>query len=408
MLVKIKALLWTHKATKNGEHEIRLRLTLYKEVVYLSTGYTSSIDDWDKQNDCPKPTHPKFKSVIKKIGDLTEAIDFEIKLLLKKGIDIIPLSDIKNKIKTPIQKSVNAKILAFYQTIISELEEEARIGYSKIFKSSRDNIKKFLNGTDKNFINFTKKDFEDYEKYLLRTVHQESSISVYIRTFSRLWNIAIERGLCSKEHHPSKYIKFKAYRRFKTKKRALSADVIQSIESLRFEINSREYRSQQYFLFSYYARGINFIDLAKLKNENIQNNEIEYIRSKNKRHYHFQLHPKAYAIINFFLSIQPEGSEYIFPILTNRHDTPKRIDARIDSALKDLNEDLAKMARMIGLDKKLTSYAARHSFATTLRNKKVSVSIIQEALGHETELQTTTYLDEIDDTIVAKMIEEAL
>jgi len=88
--------------------------------------------------------------------------------------------------------------------------------------------------------------------------------------------------------------------------------------------------------------------------------------------------------------------------LTNMHDTPKKIDARIDSALKDLNEDLAKMAQMIGLDKKLTSYAARYSFATNLRNKKVSVSIIQEALGHETELQTTTYLDEIDDTICGK------
>ena len=66
MLVKIKALLWTHKTTKNGEHEIRLRFTLYKEVVYLSTGYTSTIDNWDKQNDCPKPTHPKFKLIIKK------------------------------------------------------------------------------------------------------------------------------------------------------------------------------------------------------------------------------------------------------------------------------------------------------------------------------------------------------
>ena len=296
----------------------------------------------------------------------------------------------------------------FYQTVISELEEEGRIGYSKVFKSSRDSLKKFVNNADKNFINFTKRDFENYEKHLLKTVHQESSISVYVRTFSRLWNIAIERGLCPKEHRPSKYIKFKAYRRFKTKKRALSSEVIKSIESLLFDTSSREYRSQQYFLFSYYARGINFIDLAKLKRENIQNNEIEYIRSKNKRHYHFQLHPKACSIINFFLSIHYEDSEYIFPILTNRHDTPKKIDARIDSALKDLNEDLAKMAHIIGLDKKLTSYAARHSFATNLRSKKVSVSIIQEALGHETELQTATYLDEIDDTIVAKMIEEAL
>lgn len=66
MLVKIEAFLWTHKITKSGEHGIRLRLTPYKEVVYLSTEYTLTIENWDKENDCPKPTHPQFKSIIKK------------------------------------------------------------------------------------------------------------------------------------------------------------------------------------------------------------------------------------------------------------------------------------------------------------------------------------------------------
>jgi len=66
------------------------------------------------------------------------------------------------------------------------------------------------------------------------------------------------------------------------------------------------------------------------------------------------------------------------------------------------------MAKLIGLEKHLTSYVARHSFATNLRHKNVSVSIIQEALGHETEMQTMTYLDDLDDSIIAKSIENAL
>ena len=73
------------------------------------------------------------------------------------------------------------------------------------------------------------------------------------------------------------------------------------------------------------------------------------------------------------------------------NDTPKKIDARIDSALKDLNEDLKAMANEIKLEKDLTSYVARHSFATNLRQKNVDMSIIQEAMGHETQLQTMTY-----------------
>jgi integrase len=410
MQVKIKTILWKHKKAANGEHEIRLRLTLYKEVTYLNTGFTSFEKNWDAENGCPKSSHPNFKLIIKKIQDLVEEINFEVRLLLKNGVDVFSLTELKNKIKAPIKKNGRAKILEFYETIIGELENEGRIGYSKIFRSTKDNLKKFMKNIDKTFMSFSKNDFQNYEKFLLENLDHESTISVYIRTFTRLWNIAIEKGACPKEHHPSKYLKFKAYRRFKTKKRAVSSDTIKAIENLKFENLSRMYRSQQYFLFSYYARGINFIDMAKLKfNENIKGNEMTYIRSKNKRRYQYKLHPKALTIINNFekLFIKSDAG-YIFPILDSRHDSPKKIDARIDSALKDLNEDLRKIATEIGLEKHLTSYVARHSFATTLRHKNVNLSIIQEALGHETELQTMTYLEDLDDSIIANSIEDAL
>jgi len=410
MQVRIKTIFWKHKKAANGEHEIRLRLTLYKEVTYLNTGFTSSEENWDADNECPKSSHPKFKMVIKKIQNLIDEVNFEVRLLLKDGVDMFSLSTLKNKIKTPIKKHSKVKILQFYEEVITQLENEGRIGYSKAFVSSRDNLNKFLKKTDKSFISFSKDDFYNYEKFLLGGLKYESTISFYIRTFTRLWNIAIERGICPKEHHPSKFFKFKAYRRFKTKKRAITADNIKAIENLIFEDSSRMYRSQQYFLFSYYARGMNFIDMAKLRfDENLRGNEITYTRSKNKRRYQYQLHSKAISIIQNFkrLSI-PNNNNYVFPILESWHDSPKKIDARIDSALKDLNEDLSKMAKLIGSEKHITSYVARHSFATNLRHKNVNVSIIQEALGHETELQTMTYLDDLDDVMIANSIEAAL
>jgi integrase/recombinase XerD len=390
-------------------------LKLYARVLpdknlYLCVfGFTSADIDWDESNSCPRPSHPKFKAVIKKLGDLTEAVEFEVRLSMKNGVDIFSLAEIKNKIKAPAKKISKVKILEFYGTVIKELEEEGRVGYSNTFVSSLGSLKKFLNGADKSFVAFSKENCENYEKFLLDGINEESTVSVYLRTFYRLWNIAVERGICPKEHHPSKYIKFKPYRKFKTKKRALSANVISSIEKLGLEKDSREFRSQQFFLFSYYARGINFIDIAKLRSANLKGTELTYIRSKNKRRYQYILHSKAVAIIKLFAAGNVTGeNNYLFPILKNEHDTPKKIDARVDSALKDMNEDLDNIAKMLGLEKKLTSYVARHSFATNLRSKNVNISIIQEAMGHETELQTMTYLDEIDDSIVAKSIEDAL
>lgn len=408
-VVKIKPLLWMYKTSKNGEHEIRIRVTQYKEVNYFSTGFTSTEGNWDLVNECPRSTHPKFKSIIKRINELTSDIDYEIKTLQRNGVDLISLKELKDKIRQVHLRVKPVKIFELYDLVIEEMEVQGRIGYAGVFTSAKRVLKKYM-PMDKSFLSFTKKDFEDFEKYLKAEVPSDSTISVYVRTFNRLWNIAIQRGYCPKEHHPSKYFTFKAYRRFKTKKRAVSPDVMKKIEDLEFDRTSRMYRSQQLFLFSYYARGINFNDMAKLKYKvNIKGNEINYTRSKNKRKYDYQLHSKALAIIEWFktCNLQSDG-EYVFPILMQMHDTPKKIDARIDSALKDLNEDLKSMAVKIKLNKDLTSYVARHSFATNLRLKNVDLNIIQEAMGHETQLQTMTYLEEIDDTVIAKSIEEAL
>jgi site-specific recombinase XerD len=365
-------------------------------------------EHWDTINEIPKVSHPKFKEIFKEIERLKDEADFEIKLAKKSNVSLSP-SELRQKINKN-QSLSSFKILEFFDKVVADLEKEERIGYSNVFRNCKGIVSNFLKSVDKSFSAFSKSDCENFEKYLLDNVNKNSSISHYLRTFYRLWNIAIANDICTKEQHPQKYIKFKVYKKFKTRKRAISFENIQSIEQLRLDACSRLFRSQQYFLFSYYARGINFIDLAQLKDRiNLRGNELHYVRSKNKREYQFTLHSKAYAILVSFKNYPMQSDAgYLFPILSKKQDTPKKIDARIDSALKDLNEDLRTIANMIGLHKDLTSYVARHSFATNLRSKKVDVGIIQEALGHETEIQTATYLDEIDDSIVAASIEDAL
>jgi integrase/recombinase XerD len=79
-----------------------------------------------------------------------------------------------------------------------------------------------------------------------------------------------------------------------------------------------------------------------------------------------------------------------------------------DSALKDLNENLKTIKEAKSIDRHVTSYVARHSFATNLKHKKVAISVIQEAMGHETEEMTRIYIEEYDDELVSSSIEEAL
>ncbi|EHQ24323.1 phage integrase SAM-like domain-containing protein [Mucilaginibacter paludis] len=412
--IVFEPILWTYKALENGEFSIYLRLTFYKDVKYLGTGFSTSNENWDSEKNSPQKSHPQYSSVISKINNLIDDVKFEIKLAGSEGRDIT-LQEIKQKIKNKkkvaIEKTAPSKLKLYewYDVLIKNLEEAGKPGPADILSSSKANLMKVFE-KDKLFNAFTVDDFEAYEKYLTTNIKTESTYSFYLRTFYGVWNKAIKKGYCHKDHHPKNHIQFQAYKKIKTKKRAVSADYIQSIEKLTYEPNTRHFRSQKYFLFSYYSRGMNFTDMALLKHKkNIEGADISYRRSKNKRDYDFKLHPKALAIIALFRNYPMQSDAgYVFPILNSTHSTARKIDQRIESALKDLNEDLKDMAKDIGLERTLTSYVARHSFATNLRSKDVDVKIIQEALGHETETQTTTYLAEIDDSIIASSIENAL
>jgi integrase/recombinase XerD len=96
------------------------------------------------------------------------------------------------------------------------------------------------------------------------------------------------------------------------------------------------------------------------------------------------------------------------PFIMKEHSTSKMIDARIDSALKDFNEDSKAMAEAIGWNKVFTSNALRHGFASHLNEADVDIKIIQESMGHETQAQTRTYLDDIEDSIITNTINSAL
>jgi len=417
MEITIKPILWTYRKIKEtdnkcvaGEHEVRIRLTQDRDPKYISTGFSSSVENWSEEHGRPEISHPNFLNLSNTINKIIDDIDFEIKTADKVGRFITHI-EIKAKLTQPTQITIASekpkKILAYIQSIVDYYESIDNIGYAGVFSSNKLTVKKLLDGKDKMFLAFIKADHEAYEKQMAGL--SESTKSLYLRTYYRVWNLAIADGLVPKDRHPRQHIKFKAYKRIRTKKRSIKSEYWKRILKLRPSKNTRIHRSHLLMQFMYYARGMNFNDVVKLKKEQFVNNGIDYKRSKNKRGYDFELHPKAIAVIKEFENL-PEQSDagYIFPFIMLEHDTAKKIDARIDSALKDFNEDSNAMALAVGWNKKFTSNALRHGFASHLNEANVDIKIIQEALGHETQVQTRVYLDDIDDSIIADAINAAL
>ncbi|PAW95464.1 hypothetical protein CKK33_18945 [Mucilaginibacter sp. MD40] len=417
MEIAVKAVLWTYRTildTENnyvmGEHEVRIRMTQNRDTKYMSTGYSSSIANWNSENNSPRSSHPKYKALVSKIKKMEDDIHYEIKTAEKAG-RLITHVEIKaaltsNVSLTPAAEKPN-RILAYIQSLVDHYDAIDNPGYANVFYNNKLTVKKLLKDKDKMFLAFTKADHEAYERQISGT--SESTRSHYLRTYYRVWNLAIEDGLCSKDHHPKKYIKFKAYKRIRTKKRSIKSDYWERLLNLKPAKDTRIYRSHLLMQFMYYARGMNFNDMIKLKKEQFVNNGIVYKRSKNKRNYDFELHPEAVRIINLFEDFHEQSDAgYIFPFVMKEHDSAKKIDVRIDSALKDFNEDAKAMAEAVGWNKQFTSNALRHGFASHLNEADVDIKIIQEAMGHETQADTRIYLADLEDSIITNAINGAL
>lgn len=172
-----------------------------------------------------------------------------------------------------------------------------------------------------------------------------------------------------------------------TVKRAIGVDVIRRLAGL--DLTNRELiLSRDLFLFSFYARGIAFIDLAKLTRRNVCDGRLTYLRSKTRQPLSVKLEPPMRAILNKYARLNPP---YLFPILHNSYFD----QSEYNNALRTYNNHLHRLGQLVGSPAPLSSYVARHSWATTAKRLDIALRVISEAMGHTSEMTTRIYLDSI-------------
>ncbi len=239
----------------------------------------------------------------------------------------------------------------------------------------------------------------EYENYLLsvRGVQRNSS-SAYLRIIRAAYYklTADKRGQDSNPFAP-------VYTGVdRTIKRSVGIPAIRRLNEL--TLNKWGLRlSRDLFLFSFYARGIAFIDLAQLTQNNVQKGRLTYIRSKTRQLLSVKIENPMLTIIDRYARI---NAPYLFPILHSSHFNQQEYD----KALRTYNNHLHHLGFLIGCPTTLSSYVARHSWATTAKRLNVATRVISESMGHTDETTTQIYLDSLDldklDTANRKIIHE--
>jgi len=273
------------------------------------------------------------------------------------------------------------------------LEETGKIGNSLIYKNTLTVFKRFRVEKDLTFDELNYNQLISFEEYLQKKGNMVNTIFTHMKTLRSVYNKAIKENLAKKELYPFEQYHLKDE---KTSKRALSKANIIALKELDLSENHRMQFARDLFFFSFYTRGMSFVDIAHLKVENIVDDRLLYVRNKTNQKFTIKLTTQISEIIAKYNDLKVKES-YIFPIITN----PKGdVYKQCLDALSLTNSRLGKIGKKLNFPIHLSTYVARHSWATIAKREGIPTAVISEGLGHETERTTQIYLDSFENNVL--------
>ena len=293
-------------------------------------------------------------------------------------------ADVVRRFRSPAE---GLTLQGFMREQIAALRACNRLGTARNYERALCSFSKFL-GAEIPIGAMTEQLIDDYNLFLVRRGIVRNTISFYMRVLRSVYNKAVRRRL-TEQTTPFRNVYTGIDR---TRKRAIDKQIIARLKGLDLRASATLALTRDLFMFSFYTRGMSFVDMVYLKRSDLQDGIIRYARRKTGQLMAVRIEPSIRAIIDRYAA---KGGSYVFPILTD--DDPTRTFERYQSALTCYNRRLKKLAGLLELDAPLSSYWARHSWATTARNLHVPMSVISAGLGHTSERTTRIYLAMLED-----------
>ena len=290
-----------------------------------------------------------------------------------------------------------------FNEYIERLKKRKSIGTATSYQTALNSLLSYkknlrLSEIDEDFLN-------DYETALLAKKKSETTIGIYLRSLRAVFNFAIDKEVV----HPKKY-PFKKYTipAPRSTKKALKKNDVKKIFSYETEDTARE-KALDFWKFSFLCNGMNFKDIALLKNEDFKGDFIEFRRSKTRRTtksgnmpIRIPMNDMSKAILRKYRGKGLNPKDPIFPIITKSMDEVQ-IDKAVENFIQITNKWLKRIGTELELPLKFTTYVARHSFATIQKNNGLSREYLKESLGHSSIATTERYLSSFEDEDVVEM-----
>ena len=293
-------------------------------------------------------------------------------------------------LKRFLKKEQSNLFEVFAETLIDKKREEGHRSLATKYQSSLNSLIRFLKGRLLTFEDMDSSLMLSYENYLKDLGRCPNTTSFYMRNLRAIYNQAVEQGLTPQNHPFARVYTGIA----KTVKRAVNIEEVQKIKAKELPPDSAEEFSRDIFLFSLYTCGMSLIDIAHLLKSDLQGDHLSYRRQKTGQRITIRWEPCMQKLVDKYNN---DDSPYLIPLITRPGEDEER---QYQNRIHLINHHLKKLGEELGLSSRLTSYVARHSWASIAKSQDVPVAAISEAMGHTTERTTRIYLKSFDNTLV--------
>lgn len=369
--------------------------TLYYHLIHqrnlrwISTDYHVFPEEWNDKKPAIIVSNRNSRQAHLQL--IQSQIDWEMKqmqrIIRDKDAEGIPytIDDIAKEIH---QLQPSQSVFDFFRLQIAKKEQMQCIGTKSNYTSATNRFMEFRNQEDLTFSQMTREMMEMYQAWLWNRGVGQNTVAFYLRTLRTLYNKAVEAG----QAPPNDIFAHVQTNNVRTAKRAIKVKDIRKIENLDLPIGSSLDKARDLFLLSFYLRGMAFVDMAFLKKTDLKCGMVSYNRRKTHQNINIEWMKPMQTIIDKYAG-QTMDSPYLLPILTGKESSPYIAYRKVEH---NTNYNLKNIGKMIGLKIPLTTYVARHTWASVALHMNIPIATISEGMGHNSYKTTQIYLQSID------------
>ena len=382
----------TRRAKKDGTYPVKLRITQNRRSKMYKTDFSFSISDFEKiMTDGSKRKYKDDRNAL-------ATIETDAQKIIKK----IPVFTFENFEKKYYQGNFDsANLFSYFEEKIVELVDVESFKTAEVYQCAHNSISDFHRKRKLTLLDVTPTFLRKYELWMRDSKRSITTTSMYLRSLRHIFNRSAEENQFDSQLYPFTKRKYKIPQP-RNIKIALNLNEIKLLYKYQAEEGSIEEFYRDIWMFSYLCNGINVKDICLLKNKDVQGKHIYFRREKTKNTSRSSLPidvpltNDTKIILDRWADFEGNPDNYVFPFLT--YDlTPKEQVLKFNSVTKLILKYINQVAQNVGIEKRITTKTARHSYASTLNRLGVNISFIGQHLGHKNTSTTEHYLASIED-----------